>query len=76
MTRSSVLNLDNLKIFDMLSHLDISKAAGSDGISASYTMLKAISISATIIAYIPDQWKKPLVVPIPKSSDSSNTAVA
>ena len=70
------------KIFDMLSHLDVSKAAGPDGISARMLKETATSISAMITTIfnmsistgvLPDQWKKSLV-PIPKSGDSSNPA--
>lgn len=71
------------KIFDMLSHLDISKAAGPDGISARMLKETAISITSMITTIfnmsistgvLPAQWKKSLVVPIPKSGDSSNPA--
>ena len=59
------------KIFDMLSHLNISKAAGPDGISARILKETATSITAMITTIfnmsistgvLPDQWKKSLVV--------------
>ena len=68
MIQSSVLKIKSL-------------VAGPDGISARMLNETATSISATITTIVhtststgvlPDQWKKYLVVPIPKTSDSSN----
>ena len=65
------------EVRDLLSHLDISKSNGPDGISAKMLKYTAPYISSSITQLfnlsirtgkIPNAWKESHVVPIPKSS--------
>ena len=68
-------------MFDLLATLDTTTANGQDGISAR--MLKSVAASITpsltklfnmslMTGSIPTQWKKSMVVPIPKNSNTSS----
>ncbi len=65
----------------LLLNLDVSKASGPDGISATMLKRVATSIAPSITtlfnlsirsAQVPTEWKKSLVVPIPKSSEHTS----
>ena len=69
------------EVFDLLATLDTTTANGQDGISAR--MLKSVAASITpsltklfnvslMTGCIPTQWKKSMVVPIPKNSNTSS----
>ena len=68
------------EVFDLLMSLDVSKSSGPDGISARMLKYTATSITSSVTklfnqsivqAQIPTRWKRSVIVPIPKSSDSS-----
>ena len=65
----------------LLLNLDVSKASGPDGISATMLKHTATSIAPSVTALfnlsiqsgqVPAEWKKSRVVPIPKSSDQAS----
>ena len=67
------------EVYDLLASLDVSKASGHDGISARMLKHTACSIAPSLTklfnlslqsATIPSTWKKSLVVPIPKNSET------
>ena len=69
------------EIYKFLTKLDQSKASGQDGISANMLKNTAASIAPSITklfneslktGIIPSQWKKSLIVPIPKNSNTSS----
>ena len=68
------------KVFNLLASLDVSKASGPDGISARMLKYTATSITPSVTklfnqsivqARIPTHWKKSVIVPVPKTSDTS-----
>ena len=71
------------EVLDLLTSLDVSKSSGPDGISARMLKFTATSITPSVTklfnqtitqARIPTQWKKSVIVPVPKSSDASTPA--
>ena len=69
------------EVGDMLAALDVTKASGSDGISARMLKSTAFSIAPSLTklfnqsissGILPLSWKKSLVVPIPKNKELSN----
>ena len=69
------------EVYKLLTKLDQSKASGEDGISAIMLKNTAASIAPSITklfnaslvtGMIPSQWKKSLIVPIPKDSNASS----
>ena len=68
------------EIYNYLSTLDTSKATGPDGISARMLKETANTIAPSVTALlnlslhsgsVPSQWKKSLIVPIPKTSSAT-----
>ena len=69
------------EICDLLEALDTSKASGKDGISGRMLKSTACSIAPSLTKLfnlslttgtLPSQWKKSLIVPIPKSQELSS----
>ena len=68
------------EVCDLLAALDVTKASGQDGISTRMLRYTALSIAPSLTqlfnlslksGVIPSDWKKSLIVPIPKNSDGS-----
>ena len=66
---------------DLLAALDVTKASGQDGVTAKMLRSTKSSIAPSLMklfnlslksGVIPSQWKKSLIVPIPKHSNGSN----
>ena len=70
------------EVFDLITHLDISKSTGPDGVSAIMLKSVASSISSSLTrlfnlslssGVVPDSWKRAHIVPIPKSSQNKSS---
>ena len=71
------------EVIDLLTSLNLTKASGSDGISATMLRNTACSIAPAIVMLfnmsistgkLPSVWKLSAIVPIPKSGDNTNVS--
>ena len=71
------------EVIDLLTSLNLTKASGSDGISATMLRNTACSIAPAIVMLfnmsistgkLPSAWKLSAIVPIPKSGDNTNVS--